>query len=313
MKRPEGFDRAPEPSRSRPTPRAGKPERTAKPDKAARSEKAAKPDKPVSAPRHGPSAKSVRAELAAAERLRKREIRNEQRRFTRSSRRRRIAVLTIAALVVVMIALVATAVFSPLLALRDIRIEGVRQLDAAEVQKAVDGQMGTPLALLDEGRLRSELSKFRLIRSYTTELVPPDGLVIHIVERSAIGVVAAEDGFDTVDAAGVTVASSAQRPAGLPLMDLGSAKVTGSAFAAMSQVLLALPPSVAAQVDTVSARSRDDVTLVLAGSDQRVVWGGPEDSSCKATTLGLLVKLYSSSGAGAYDVSSCGHAVWRAD
>ena len=56
--------------------------------------------------------------------------------------------------------------------------------------KAVDGQLGVPLALLDEDRIRTELGEFSLIRSYVTELVPPDTLLIHIVERAPIGVIA---------------------------------------------------------------------------------------------------------------------------
>ena len=36
-------------------------------------------------------------------------------------------------------------------------------------------------------------------------MVPPDTLLIHIVERAPIGVIAAADGFRLVDPAGVTI------------------------------------------------------------------------------------------------------------
>ena len=47
----------------------------------------------------------------------------------------------------------------------------------------------------------------------------------------------------------------------------------------MAEVLLALPPAVLAQVDTIAAQTQDDVTLTLTGSAQRVVWGSADDRS----------------------------------
>ena len=140
------------------------------------------------------------------------------RRFTRASRRRRIGWLTGFAIVAVVGILIATAVFSPILALREIRVDGTSRLDPAVIQDAVAGQLGTPLALLDEDRIRRELGEFTLIRSYTTELVPPGLLVIHIVERSPLGVVETAGGFEVVDAAGVVLETSTSRPAALPLL-----------------------------------------------------------------------------------------------
>ena len=55
--------------------------------------------------------------------------------------------------------------------------------------------------------------------------------------------------------------------------------------------MVALPPDVLAQVDTISAQTRDDVTLTLAGSDQRVVWGSSDDSERKAEILAALLAV----------------------
>ena len=44
----------------------------------------------------------------------------------------------------------------------------------------------------------------------------------------------------------------------------------------MTEVLLALPPDVLARVDAIAATTKDDVTLTLVGSQQRVVWGSAE-------------------------------------
>lgn len=235
------------------------------------------------------------------------------RRFTRASRRRRLGWATALAILAVVGILIAVAVFSPILALREIRVEGALHLDPAAVAEAVSGQTGTPLALLDEERLRRELGEFTLIRSYVTEIVPPGTLVIHIVERTPLGIVATPAGFDVLDAAGVVLDSPAGRPAGLPLLQVDAEGVEGTGFAAMTEVLLALPPEVLAQVDAITASTQDDVTLTLAGSGQRVVWGSASDSTRKAATLAALLALFAGSGPGEYDVSSPGTAVFRAD
>ncbi len=234
------------------------------------------------------------------------------RRFTRRSRHRRIGWITVGSLLVVLVLLVVAAVFSPMLALKQIRVDGAQRIDAAELQTALDDQLGTPLALIDHTRIRDDLSEFTLIRSYVTEIVPPDTLLVHIVERSTIGVVQQAGGYDLVDPAGVVIDTVPERPAGVPLLQLAAGDDVGSpGFSGMAQVLLALPPAVLAQVDTVTARTRDDVTFTLVGG-QRVVWGSAQSSTCKAENLAALLLIHAGAGPGAYDVSACGVPVWSA-
>jgi cell division protein FtsQ len=268
---------------------------------------------PRTEPRRAPRAAPAEPSVRKADRARRRYEKAEMRRFTRASRRRRIGWLTAFAIVVTVGILIATAVFSPILALREVRVDGTSRLDPTVIQDAVSGQLGTPLALLDDERIRQELGEFTLIRSYSTELVPPGTLVIHIVERSPLGVVVTPGGFDVVDAAGVVLESPAARPAGLPELAVGSEGTAGTGFAAMTEVLLSLPPDVLAQVDSITARTRDDVTLTLAGSGQRVVWGSATNSDRKAAILAALLARFAGSGPGEYDVSAPGSAVFRAD
>jgi cell division protein FtsQ len=181
------------------------------------------------------------------------------------------------------------------------------------LQKAVDGQLGTPLALLSYREITKDLAPFTLIRSYATEIIPPGTLLIHVVERTPIGAIQGASSFDLVDPAGVTVESSKTRPAGYPLIQLGDGRVDGAGYASMAQVLLALPPSVLTKVDTITAQTHDDVTLTLSGSNQRVVWGSSDDSDAKARVLAALIALHSASGSGEYDVSAPGTAVFHQD
>lgn len=316
MKRPEGFDRG--------APPAAPPARNAPPARVKREKPVREQpvrEKPVRAPREAsprvpqPSrTRSARAEFSAADRRRKREERAEVRRFTRNSRRRRIGWLAGALVLLSMLALVATAVFSPILALRHVVVDGTSRLDAKQLVKAVDGQLGTPLALIDEGRIRDELGTFTLIRSYVTELVPPDTLLIHVVERSPIGVVSAPDGFRLVDPAGVTIDTTLTAPEGYPEVQLANGDdVSSAGFRACAEVLLALPASVLKQVATISAQTRDDVTLTLTGSSQRVVWGSADDSETKAATFASLLKLHKKDGPAEYDVSAPGIGVFHKD
>lgn len=287
----------------------------------ARPAKAETPSRPRAAPAPKPkpvsgvgSAEAKRqTRTRTADRIQQRYERAEVKRFTRHARRRRIGWLIALATLGVTAALIAAAVFSPILALREIRVDGTVRLDPAVIQEAVSGQIGTPLALLDEARIRDDLGQFTSIRSYVTELVPPGTLLIHLVERTPLGVVATPSGFDVVDAAGVVLESSPTRPVGLPLMQVDDGGPEGTGFDAMAEVLVALPPAVLAQVDSIGARTRDDVTLNLTGSEQRVVWGSADDSERKADILAALLARFATAGPGEYDVSAPGSAVFRLD
>jgi cell division protein FtsQ len=204
----------------------------------------------------------------------------------------------------VLAALLAVAVYSPLLALRTIRIEGSSAVSAEEVSAAIDGQLGTPLALLDYNRIRAELDGFPLIRSFVTEVLPPSTLVVKIVERAPVGTIATAAGFAVVDPAGVHLSTSPQRVPGVPLIDVGSKGADSTAFHSVVEVLLALPDAIRVRVDTARATSKDDVTLVLAGVGQRVVWGSADRSALKARVLEDLMATQGENAKVEFDVSA---------
>nr|WP_232842208.1 FtsQ-type POTRA domain-containing protein [Terrimesophilobacter mesophilus] len=203
-----------------------------------------------------------------------------------------------------MAALLAVAVYSPVLALRTIRVDGAKSVDAKAVTKAIDGQLGTPLALLDYGAITTELNSFPLIRSFATEIVPPSTLVVHIVERSPVGVVVTSAGFATVDPAGVVLSTSAKRPDGTALIELGSAGTDSVAFEAVVDVMLALPASIRSRVDIAQAGSKDDVRLILKGTGAQIVWGSAERSALKARVLTELMAAQGKNARVEYDVSA---------
>jgi len=255
------------------------------------------------------SLKDARRRLKRAERRRRRFERGEVRRFTRRSRSRRTIMLTAAGLVLALLAVLAVAVYSPLLALKTITVDGASRVDAAQVTDAVDGQLGTPLALLDYGKFTRQLAEFPLIRSYVTEMVPPDTLIIHIVERAPVAAVQSGATFDLVDPAGIVVQSSPERPDGVPLIDIGGQEPDSAAFTSVVAVLLALPAPLLGQVDSITASTQDDVTFVLRGVGQSVVWGSSDNSAYKASALAAMVAKQDPNAMIEYDVSAPGSVV----
>lgn len=309
MKRPEGFD----PQSRRPVqPPVAPPKK--QPAKPARAQKAPSTPHPAKVPtvhptikdRHEHPAVDVRAARKAARaaaRERKRFERGEVRRFTRRSRTRRTLWLSITGIIATLVLVLGIAIFSPLLALRDIQVEGTSRIDKADVIAAIDGQLGTPLALLDNQRIVSELSDFALIRSFVTETVPPGTLVIHIVEREPVAVIPAGERFALIDPAGVVVRTMTERPDELPLVDVeGEAKAGNVAFDSVVEVLIALPDDLLERVDSVTASTKDDVTFEFRGKGQKVVWGSVELSAQKARVLDTLLGLKNASSVKKYDV-----------
>ncbi|WP_307842055.1 FtsQ-type POTRA domain-containing protein [Salinibacterium sp. SWN1162] len=254
---------------------------------------------------------AAKKQLRRAARDRRRAEKAELRRFTRRARTRKYTLLSVAGLVAVLLGLIAVAVFSPILALRTVVIDGTNRIDPTQIQAAVETQQGTPLALLDFDAIKTELSVFPLIRSYVTEIVPPDTLLVHIVEREPIGSITVNGVFTLVDPAGITIQESAERIPGVPLIDVGGADASSPAFAAVTEVLLSLPTDLRARVETVSATTQDDVSFVLSGVGQGVVWGSASDSARKAALLEALISTRDPDEAGEFDVSAPSNGIFR--
>src|SRR4051794_7100447 len=128
-------------------------------------------------------------EVWRAARARRRMLRAEVRRFTVRQRRRRAVWLGAAASLVILVLATLGAAYSPLFAVESIQVEGASQLNAATVEAALAGQLGTPLPLVDESAVKATLVTFPLIESYSLEARPPHELVVRIVERTPVGVV----------------------------------------------------------------------------------------------------------------------------
>lgn len=230
--------------------------------------------------------------------------RADLKRFTqeRRTRRRRI-VLGLAgffglALLVMLLAI------SPIFSVKKIEIIGAQNLDSAELESRLQSSfLDTPLALVDRGELVEILNGYPLIESFLIENRLPDTLVLRIIERRPLLAVAnASGGFAVLDSAGVALAGSVDPPEGLPLFRVPASGGGVTTFDAAVEVLLALSTELRAQIETITATSRSEVSFVLRGSAAEVVWGGAEQSELKTRVLAALMEAAPK--AKLYDVSS---------
>ena len=235
-----------------------------------------------------------------------------QRRFRarRHADSRRWLIRGVIALVVVG-AVVVTGWFalnSSMFALHYVTVEGTSRLTPAEVLTAAHLQEGTSLVRVDPGAVAHRVEQLPPVAAAQVSRHWPHGLVIHVTERRAVGVVANGGRAELLDAAGVAFASVDSAPAGLVAVHV-ALPVPGVgepvARAAM-RVLAEVPAGVRSEVTKVTARSLDAVSLRLSDG-RRIVWGSPADAGTKAAVLRTLMHR----SARVYDVSTPSVAVTR--
>lgn len=246
----------------------------------------------------------------AAARARRRALRAEVRRFTARQRRRRIIWAGVLAALVLLVLGTVGAAYSPLFGVERIRVVGVDALPAQEVEQALASQLGRPLPLVDSSEVKAALVAFPLVESYTLEARPPHELVVRIVERTPIGVLKSSAGYTLVDAAGVALSTTPERPKGHPVIRVPGG-VTSKAFTAIGTVFRSLPDDIRERVTRMSATTPNDVTLTFGKTGTDVVWGDASRSAYKAVVLEQIMRAQPPSKVSVYDVSSPGAVVVR--
>ena len=213
---------------------------------------------------------------------------SEVRRFTRAMRRRRIITAAAAGFLVVSVATPVLLAVSPAFAVRTVTVTGADAALAAQVRQALAGEVGVPIALVDEAGLTRRIGSVAGVASFTVARLPPGTLAVRVVPRTAVAQVRAAGGYALVDAAGVALRASGTRLPGVPLV---TARPGSTGFAAAAAVLETLPADLRAEVTAVAARTADDVTLTLQHG-RTVVWGSADDGPAKAAALSAaLVKV----------------------
>lgn len=337
MRRP-GAGLPDEPRKQPSSPSAGEGATKSKPSKAPKPAKAPKQPKPVKQSRRArrtvtneastspatastrPTRVQRRRDSAAVEakralreatRARKAYERDEMRRFTAHLRRRRITVFAILGSIVALAIFVGVGVFSPLMALESVQVNGTHRVDAAAIERDLATQIGRPLPLVDTNVVRQSLAKQPLVKSYSIQSIPPHTLVVNVVERSPIAYLVTSHGYSLVDPAGVSIEVTPTKVRDFPIIGVAGGSPTSAGFPAAVSVLEALPDSVRAIITEVQAQSTDNVVLLMQGSSAKIVWGSAEQSTLKSTVLAALMRKYPPRANSVYDVSSPSSVVVR--
>jgi cell division protein FtsQ len=203
---------------------------------------------------------------------------------------------------------------SSLFVVRSVAVSGTHLVPVSEVVGAADVPLGTPLSSVNTAAVARRVEGIRQVASATVSTSWPDGLDIAVTERKpAVAIKMTGGSYDLVDATGVVVSSSADRPASLPVYvpSAPGPVVAGDArIAAAAAVLAELPKWLSRSVASVSASGTatdaDAVTLELRDG-KTVVWGGTDRAAEKARELAILI----GGQATYYDVSAPGTAVTR--
>lgn len=250
----------------------------------------------------------TKREAKAAKRARARKERAEVRRFTAVRRRQlRVALVTVAGLGLALALLVAL-VWSPLMAVREVQVEGTQRIDAAVVQQALADQVGEPIATVTEAGVAERLQSIPQIESFRLDVVPPSTIIVRLVERRPVAIIESDAGASVIDAAGVVLGQVDESTAALPRLD--GVEVGSEQFEAVATVLVSVPAEVLEATETISAPTPSDIQLTLT-TGQRVQWGGAEQSPLKADVVAALMATQDPAAAAVLDVRAPEHPVVR--
>ncbi|MET4622550.1 cell division protein FtsQ [Arthrobacter sp. 2762] len=209
----------------------------------------------------------------------------------KGKRKRRLLLWTLSIVTAFVTVLIAGAIYSPVLAVRAITVDGTKLLTPEAVQKALSGVEGKPLPQVSEQEVNELLKPLIQVRSATVEARPPSELLVHVNERVPVALLKQGDSFVMVDVDGVQLgATQDQSAVALPLIDAGAGATNTGLFKAIAAVLNTLPADVLARMSTASAASADAVELKLVDG-KTVVWGNAEDKELKAKALEALLKM----------------------
>lgn len=231
----------------------------------------------------------------------------------KSRRRRRILQGTIAALAVLVAGILAAAVYSPVLALQSVTVEGTKLLTPDQVRTALAPLQGKPLPQISDNDVTALLQPLVQVKKVTTEARPPSTLQVKVTERVPVALVKQGEAHQLVDVDGVKLSDTADpESVPLPVIDGGGGTLPKDLFQAITEVLGALPADVLARLSNASAKSVDAVELKLVDG-QTIVWGNAGEKELKAKVLEALLKapVDPKNPVRIYDVSVPRHPVTR--
>jgi len=197
--------------------------------------------------------------------------------------------------------------FSSVLAVSSVEVVGTDVLTVDEVRAAAAVPEGEPLARVDLDAVGLRVDALSAVAEVEVSRAWPDQIRVEVVEREVVAVVARGQSLRGIDGEGVEFRRYDEVPEGLPLIDL-EPEAGDETVREAAKLVAAMPASTATKVETITASSVDEITLVLRDG-ATVVWGSADESVAKGEVLDVL--LNGDVEASVYDVSVPGRPTTR--
>ncbi|MDH6110002.1 cell division protein FtsQ [Kitasatospora sp. MAP12-15] len=201
--------------------------------------------------------------------------------------------------------------FSSLMDVQLVAVQGLNsdKLTVDQVRAAIGPMQHGPLAEVDLDAVKRRVQGIPRVAKVEVWRGWPHTLRVKVIERQPVAAVKEADGrFTQVDASGVSFATEATPPPGVPVVQLQLSRPAQDALGVFPQaelvqgavqVAAGLPAEVAGRAGSLQVRSYDDIELQLNGGAV-VRWGSPELTARKAKVLLALLHQKATT----YDVSA---------
>lgn len=220
-------------------------------------------------------------------------------------RRRRLWRLAVAVLALVIVgALVWIVMFSSVLAVRRVAVDGETTLRESQVRQSADVRIGQPLARVDLSGIEARVASMERIQSVEVSRSWFHTVRITVVERTPVAWLTDAGVIRGLDRYGIEFRTYDKAPKGLLQAEVTATEPrrrqqTLEAVAAVVQLIEDDDRALRKQVQAVSAATKDSIELNLT-KGRTVLWGSKGDSSHKLTVLRALLRI----DAKRYDVSA---------
>ncbi|WP_328392207.1 cell division protein FtsQ/DivIB [Nocardia sp. NBC_00416] len=189
----------------------------------------------------------------------------------------------------VLITLVALAWFTPLMSVREVRIEGAGAIPEDEIRELLQVPATGSILRIDTAAMAARVATMPKVRSARVQRVLPSTVRVRIEERAPVLYYDTPEGAHLLDAGGIEYAIE-PAPIGVPKLRTASPSGADALTRAAVTVATVLPPELEAQVETVHAEGASNISLTLRDG-RTVLWGSSEDGERKsAVVLPLLTR-----------------------
>lgn len=178
--------------------------------------------------------------------------------------------------------------FSPVLAVKDIAVTGVRVLSVDQVRQVAGVAPGASLARVDVSAVADRVAMLPAVAAVEVVRVWPAQVAINVTERKPRLAIASGDHFLLADIHGVVFQSVDKAPSGV--ISVVADPANQALLADIGVVYSALSAATAAKVAKVEASSADSIELRLRDG-RRVVWGSAEQSELKSRVVDEILRL----------------------